>query len=569
MSTQPTGLRQGRRAGHATRIAGRQGSGGAFRRTTTLLRFALKYRHLISAADTRERESAEDAAAFAHDIEALGPAFIKIGQALSIRPDLLPPAYSKALEQLQDDIDRVSFETIRATIETDLGVRLDRAFETFDPEPLAAASLAQVHAATLRGGRAVAVKVQRPRIREDIRADLAVLSRLARAVDSFTEQGRRVLFEQWIAEMSDTLAEELDYRREADNLRAFRGHLLAYQTLQVPAPIDDYTRGRVLTMERIEGTKVGTAINLRRLEQPLGDYAKDLLRAYLDQIFVNGLVHADPHPGNVMLTQSGLALVDLGMVARLSPRTRDALFCLFGAAIEGEGDEVARQTIELGERFEFFDEARWLRSCNRLITRFATQNERTGFGAGALLIELTRQSVAAGLRPSAEIALLGRTLLALEGVAALLCPELDARDVVREHLASIAARRIAQQTSLHAISRELVDVAALARELPRQSRALLDTLARNRLRVRIAGLEESRLLENLGKIANRISTGLISAALLISAVLALRIPAGPQLLGYPALALVLFVLAFVLAVGIVLSALISDRRVSRYRTRRR
>ena len=553
---------------HAHNSGNDKPSSGAFGRSAQLLRFILKYRHLGDAEATAG-DAAADAEAFASDLQALGPAFVKIGQALSIRPDLLPPAYLKALECLQDDTAPVAFDKIRETIETELGIRLSKAFARFDAQPLAAASLAQVHCAALPDGREVVVKVQRPGIADEIRADLDLLRKLATAADLLTEQGRRVLFVQWVTEMSETLAEELDYCQEADNLRQFRGHLANYQTLFVPAPVSDFSTRRVLTMERVEGTKVNVATGLRRTEEPLDRYADDLIRAYLDQIFVHGLVHADPHPGNVMLTDRGLALIDLGMVVRLSLRMRDALLLLFAAAVEGDGDEVARQTVALGERLELFDEKQWLRRCSRLIARFATQSEQVKFGAGSLMIELTRESVAAGLRPPAEIALLGRTLLALEGVAQLLNPDSSPRSLVREHLRSIVAQRVAQHTSLQAFSAQFADLAELGRELPRQARTILDLLARNRLRVHISGLEESRLLENLQKIANRITAGLISAALVVGAALALRIDAGPRLFGYPGIALVMFVLAFALATALMLSALFSDRRVSRYRARER
>lgn len=546
-------------------------SGSGMGRAAQVARFLLAYRQLLTADPTVQTDprAMPDPEAFVRDIQALGPAFVKIGQALSVRPDLLPAPYVRALERLQDATDPVPFEAVREVVEAELDARLSAVFPEFDPEPLASASLAQVHAATLRDGRQVVVKVQRPGIAEAIAEDLGALRRLAGAADRWTDEGRRLRLSDWIEEMAETLAEELDYRLEADNLCTFGERLRDQPSLIVPAPLPDLSSGRVLTMERIHGTRISQAIGLRRLEEPLDRLAADLVRAYLDQIFIHGLVHADPHPGNVMFAQGRLALIDLGMVARLGPRSRLALFQLFSAAIDGDGDEVAQQAMRMGECLDVFDEAMWRRRCARLIGRFATRADGEGPGGGALLIELTRVGVACGLRPAAEIALLGRTLFALEGVIRLLDPALPYRQVVREHIQHVLTRQVEHACSLREMRRQLTDLSELSRDLPRQARSVLDVLAANQLQVRIGGLEESRLLENLQKIANRITTGLIAAALVIGAALALRVDAGPRLWGYPGLALTMFVVASLLAAALLVSALGSDRASERARRRTR
>ena len=541
----------------------------AVSRSARLLRFATKYRHLFGATEVTPEQDAQ-AEQLAQDIQQLGPAFIKIGQALSVRPDLLPPHYLEALSALQDDVEQVPFEQIRERIETELGVRTTQAFAELDPEPLAAASLAQVHTATLRDGRQVVIKVQRPNIEQEIRTDLSVLGSAARAADRLTEHGRRVHFAEWIDEMSETLAEELDYRLEAENLRAFRSHLQNYPNLVVPAPIEDFSSQRVLTMERIAGHKVSKAVALRRLEEPLDELARDLMRAYLDQIFLHGLVHADPHPGNVLLMDDGrLGLVDLGMVVRIGPRMQGELLRLLSAVAQGDGDEAAEQVVGLSERLEMFDQRAWGRRCARLVSRYHCSGELGPASLGGLMIELTRLSSQCGLRPPPEIAVLGRTLLSLEGVVKLLDPRAEPRELVREHIDTVVARRAANQLNLRTLRERVGEVAELGRDLPNQLRDVLTLLAENRFRVRISGLEESRLLENMQKIANRITAGLISAALVVGAALALRIDAGPKLFGYPGLALVMFVLAFVLSAALVISSLLSDRKMSRYKVRER
>lgn len=527
-------------------------------RSAELLRFASRYRHLAGSAG--ETGSDSEAEAFVADIQKLGPAFIKIGQTLSVRPDLLPLSHLTALQKLQDDVDPVPPDKIRDAIERELGVRVSKLFDTFDEKPLAAASLAQVHAATLRDGRDVVVKVQRPGIAENVQSDLRLLSGFASAADRLTDQGRRVRFEDWIEEMAETLAEELDYRLESANMRALSAHLADYPTLFVPTVIPDLCTSRVLTMQRVRGRKIGTHPGLQALEHPLTEIAHDLIRAYLDQIFVHRVVHADPHPGNLILCEDRLALIDAGMVLRLAPRMRDDLLSLMQATIAGESERVANLVARMGERLPMHDERAWQRRCNRLVLRYCSQSVHDDVGAGELLLALARQSVESGLRPPPEIAGLGRTLLALEGSAKRLDPQLRPNDVVREKLDTLLGQRIGEEFSRRRLRGRLIELAEIGTQLPQQLRDTFELLARNRLRVRISGLGEARLLENLQKIANRISTGLISAGLVVAAALTLRINAGPRLLGYPALALILFLVAFGLAVTLVVNALRSDRR---------
>jgi ubiquinone biosynthesis protein len=549
------------------------GDPGTLTRTSRLLRFAMRYRHLGTPAGAGSHEQVDDTPehdpeAFVRDLQELGPAFVKIGQTLSTRADLLPAPYLQALERLQDDVGPVPFDFIRDKVESELGLRLSKAFAQFDEAPLATASLAQVHAAVLRDGREVVVKVQRPGIADAIAGDLKILDNLAGAADRWTEQGRRVHFSTWLKEVGETLAEELDYLLEAENLRVFARHLAEYEGIVVPVPYPDFSSSHVLTMDRIVGSKVGQAIGLRRLEEPLGDLAEQLLHAYLDQIFMNGLVHADPHPGNVLLTRDNrIGLVDLGMVVRLNPRMRDALLKLLFAAVEGNGDHVADQCIELGEPLSMFDEEEWRRRCGRLIGRYAT----VGSGQepeGQLMMELTRLSVDCGLRPPPEIALLGKTLLNLDNVARLLDPGIDVRGIVRARMQKLLPSRLLKIMSPAQATGQAFELAELLRDMPRQTRAVLNMLAENRFSVRVTGLEESKLLENLQKIANRISAGVVTAALIIGAALILNIDAGPKLLGYPALALLMFLFASVLGAILVISALRSDRSASKYGTRR-
>src|SRR5690606_21991633 len=281
-------------------------------RSAQILRFLLKYRSagvftgldldVVPAPGDEPPPTAGKPEEFVDDLEALGPTFVKIGQALSTRPDMVPAAYIAALERMQDDVAPIPFDEVRTTIEEALGARLNKLFASFDPEPLGCASLAQVHRATLRDGYPVAVKVQRPGVAEQIRADLDALASVAGKADRLTDLGRRVHFADWVHEFRKTLMAELDYRAEAENLERFGEHLREYRELFVPAPLWDYTATRVLTMQLVHGTKVTAISGLHRTEHDLSQLASALVRGYLDQVFVHGEIHADPHPGNLLLT---------------------------------------------------------------------------------------------------------------------------------------------------------------------------------------------------------------------------------------------------------------------------
>ena len=540
-------------------------------RTAQILSFLFKYRRAgvftgldldaanLDPATMPDTEGKPEE--FVDDLEALGPTFVKVGQALSTRPDMVPAPYIAALERMQDDVAPVPFDQIRAGVEDALGVRLGSAFAQFEEQPLGSASLAQVHRATLRDGRMVAVKVQRPGVVEVVRADLDTLAALAGKADRMTDLGRRMRFSDWVHEFRRTLLAELDYRAEAENLERFGEHLRGYPELVVPAPLWDLTAARVLTMELVAGTKVTEISGLRRTEQSMVDLASALMRGYLDQVFVHGEIHADPHPGNLLVTDDGrLALFDLGMVAHVPPKLRERLLKLLFAAVDGRGEEVVNEAIAMGTRLEDFDEERFLREAGQLVSRYAAHAGSQALSEGRLMLELVGLSTACGLRTPPELSLLGKTLLNLEQVANALDPALDVKAVVETHLEHVMRERLKKSLSPSNIASEMIEVQALLREAPRKVSDLLSLLAENRMQVRMTGLEESHLLESLHKIANRISAGLVTAALIVASAMMMRVQTDTRLLGYPAIALVLFLLAAGLGVAIVLSALLRDRK---------
>jgi predicted unusual protein kinase regulating ubiquinone biosynthesis (AarF/ABC1/UbiB family) len=259
--------------------------------------------------DPREAKTASDGAAkpeqLADDLEAMGPTYVKLGQVLSGRPELLPDAYVKALARLQDKVKPFAYAQVEQIVATELGVRISKAFARFDPEPIAAASLGQVHSAALRDGRLVVVKVQRPNIRKQIAEDFEVLEQIADFLEAHTELGRRHRFLTILEDFRITIQQELNYEREAHNLIALGENLKEFELIQVPQPVPDYCTRSVLTMDYVQGRKITSIGPLGRLELNGAPLAEELFKAYLKQVLLDGLFHADPHPGNVFLTDDG------------------------------------------------------------------------------------------------------------------------------------------------------------------------------------------------------------------------------------------------------------------------
>jgi ubiquinone biosynthesis protein len=252
-------------------------------------------------------------------------------------------------------------------------------------------------------------------------------------------------------------------------------------------------------------------------------------------------------------------LVDLGMVAHVSPRMRDSLLKLVLATIDGRGEQAAEILIHLGARLDEFDEARFTRDIGQMVSQFGSApGSRTS--EGRLILDLARIGAASGLRPPPELALLGKTLLNLEAVSKALDPAMDTRAILRDHMDNIARERTKEFFSPNRLFSDMLELQELVREAPRRLSVLLRTLSDNRFRVHMTGFEEARVIESMQKIANRITTGLITAALIVGGALIMDVPTRAHLFGYPLLAIVMFLAGAGLGIAIVASSLLSDRR---------
>jgi predicted unusual protein kinase regulating ubiquinone biosynthesis (AarF/ABC1/UbiB family) len=540
-----------------------------------IAKLLLKHRGdlLTSGADDAEGTdaddvaTAEDAAALVDDLESMGPTFVKLGQLLSTRADLLPPVYLEALARLQDDVAPFAFAAVEEIVETEVGARMSKAFRSFDHEPIACASLGQVHRAVLRSGRPVAVKVQRPGVREQVVKDMEAIEELASFVDAHTRTGDHLRFAAMAAEFRRSLMAELDYRKEAENLKALGPLLADYDRIVVPQPVDDYTTRSVLTMDLVEGRNIGSLGPVARMELDGGPLVEQLFHAYLDQILVHGFVHADPHPGNVLLTTDGdLALIDLGMVVRVSPTLQDSLVRLLAAVSEGMAIEAADVLVDMGQRSSEFDLERYREHVTRLVLGY--QSVTVGqLQAGVVVGELARAAASSGLRPPPEMTMIGKALLNLDEVARILDPDFDPNAAIRAHTAEIVRKKLLASASPSNVLHAAMDAKEFAERLPGRVNKVMDALAQGELTLNVQGIDEAELMRGIQKLANRVTTGLVVAALIIGAAMVMRIETDAELFGYPTLAIVLFLLATVVGLWLVVTSLLSDLPQRRRRRR--
>jgi predicted unusual protein kinase regulating ubiquinone biosynthesis (AarF/ABC1/UbiB family) len=499
---------------------------------------------VLSDEDTHASpEEKAKADCLADDLEKMGPTYIKLGQLLSTRPELIPPAYIEALARLQDKVEPFPFAEVEKIIGAEIGVRISRAFQEIDPKPLAAASIGQVHRAILRDGRHVAVKVQRPGIRERMIEDLDVLGDIADFLDAHTEAGRKARYCDTLNEFRKMLLRELDYRQEAQNLTSMRANLAAFPRLLVPQAIEDYSTSKVLTMDYVSGQKITSLSPVVRIEVDGEALAEELFKAYLQQILVDGFFHADPHPGNVLLTNDfRLAILDLGMVARISPMLQEDLLQLVLAVAEGRSDDAVEFALKNGDKLSSFDEKELRRRIAELVGRERNSSLKKHH-VGTSMMEIHRIAEECGVRLPPEMALIGKTLMNLDQIGEALSPTFDPSASVRRNASHLMQQRLLKSFAPGNLFARTLEMKEFAQRLPHRVNRIMDAIANNELSVNVDAIDETYLMAGFQKVANRITLGLILAALIIGAALLMRVDTAYHIFGYPALAIIFFLLA--------------------------
>lgn len=522
-------------------------------------------------AETESTEIEPDvkarAEAFAAALKKMGPTYVKFGQLLSTRPDIVPKEYIDALESLQDSLEPFSFADVERIVEEELGVRLSKAFEHFEAVPIAAASLGQVHRATLRDGRDVVVKVQRPNVREQVKKDLEVFADIALEIEKHTEIGRKMNLTGAIEQARQVMVNELNYLQEARNTETLRQNLADFPELHIPAVIDDFTSSRVLTTELVRGKKVSKLTPLSLIEGNYAELAGVLTRAYLKQICVDGVWHSDPHPGNVFIRDNPdetggaaqVVLLDFGMVSRISREFQDEVIKLLLAISSNRGAEVADACVRMCEVQERFDAVKFTREISALVAAVHDASAQD-INTGQMIFTVIGVANNNELKAPAELTMLAKTLLHLDSITRTLDPDYDPQKVIRDYAEQLMTQKLAQKFHPRNFYPALLDLNQLILDLPHRTREIVDLTAAGKLTFGLKLSQAEEFLSGIHKIANRITIGVVIAALLVSSSMMMRVPSRFAIFGYPGLAVLGYLLASAAAFYLVISTIVQDRR---------
>jgi ubiquinone biosynthesis protein len=482
-------------------------------------------------------------------LEELGPTFVKFGQALSLRADLLPPEVTAELGRLQDRTAPFPGAEARAAVEAALDGPIERFFAAFDTEPLAAASIAQVHAAHLPDGRAVVVKVQRPGIRAVIESDLAILQALAALLEAALPEARLHQAQALVEEFSRSIRKELDFRAEARAQERFGAHFAGSTDVCVPQVHRELSGSRILVAERLEGRRITDVEGVPQPER--SRLARVVNDCYLTQLFEHGIFHADPHPGNLVVLPDGrICFHDFGIVGRLSTAHRRALADLFRGVIQRDADRLLDVYLRVGSVGEEVRRDALRNDLDELIEEFVGLPLRD-FSAGEILEHLVRLARSYRIRFPTSFFLLGKTVMMVESVTRQLDPSYDTMALLEERAATFGA------VSLRGLASEagrLVQGAEdLVAALPSALSAVARTMRAGRFDLRLRHEKLEEVESRIDRSFNRLTFGVVTAAIIVASSIIMQTGLPPRILGVPIFGLAGFFAAAVLGVGLLIA----------------
>lgn len=469
-------------------------------------------------------------------LEDLGGAFVKLGQLLSTRPDILPAEWIDELSHLQDDVIPIDFPLVRSVLEESLGPLEDH-FREVDPAPLAAGSIAQVHRGVTHRGDDVVIKIRKPRIKETILNDCDILAALAELLENHVTEARHYRPVQVVEEFRKAVVDELDLQREAENLDRFRADFESDPNIIFPIVHWDETTELVLTMERIEGVKISRIEELQSGGSDTGAIARTLAEAVLRQVLEFGFFHGDPHPGNlVVVARTKLCFLDCGMVGRLDERMRENLILLVSAGIRKDTESIMEILIDMEALPEALDRERFIKEANRFLDRYYRLPLKR-LRIASIIHDVNDLVRKFEVRVPSDLLLVGKALITLEGVGRALDPDFDAVAVAEPFVRKMVITSYGPKFIFGKIARSSHDILRLIRDFPSDLRELARTLRENQLRLTVEhhGLKDASL--EVDQASRRISLSIVIAATVVASALIVLAGPEPRFAGLPIAAL--------------------------------
>ena len=495
-------------------------------------------------------------------LQALGPTYVKIGQLASNRSDLLPKAYCDAFEKLRDDANPMPFDVVIEQIDRAYGKSWHEVFASIDPVPLGAASIAQVHKATLLDGTTVAVKVRRPGVAESMAEDIMLMKHLLALGEFASNSHRDILLslEGFIEEIERTTASEVNFTSELHNLMRFHDELADEEGVTSPVAYPQYSCESVLVMEFVQGTEISHTQALREQGIDVSALARRVCQSYVTQVLDDGFFHADPHPGNILVRDGDVVWIDLGMVGTLTVSERMLVGKVFTAVATDNAYLLKEAVMGLVHVLGPVDHGALLEALSRLLAEYSTA-EMKEINVGTVLTEVIEVLRGQNMMMTSSVTMLARGFVTIEGVMAQVAPDISVIEIVSKHV-------IAQQADPKFLATQLIDLAttsaasaeALAK-LPTQLSNTLEMLDRGQIKVNGDIEVSSRILATAYASVGRISLALLSAGLFLGSSILCTTAMQPQLLGVPLLGVLGYVGAFVLGAYTVFHILVSRHRL--------
>lgn len=492
-------------------------------------------------------------------LEDLGPVYVKLGQIMSMRPDVIPSKYCNELIKLRSSVNPLSFDKILNTISKEYDKPVYEIFETIDETPVGSASIAQVHSAYLKSGKKVVIKVQRPDIYETMESDIALLKKALGIIKAVSHEWDSIDFKIIIDEMWSAAKEEMDFTLEAEHLKEFKR--LNQDILYVDSPniINELTTKRVLVMDYIDGVPIDNIEKLKNLGYDMHEICLKLTDNYIKQIVDDGFFHADPHPGNIWINNGKIVWLDLGMVGKLDPQDKDYIKSAMIALVNKDVDAIKNIILSMGVVKGKINHAELYSDIDDLVQKYITKdigNINIGIALENALEICNRH----GISMPKGVSMLGRGLLTIEGVISYCCPQINFIDIIASHV----SESVMDKLDIKDVAKDIERLAYLTSKktmyVPSQLYDILKMAIKGQTKMNIELTGASKPLNQIDDMVNKVIICIVSAALLIGSSLVCMTDMEPKVLGIPFLGFLGYVCSTMLAIWLIIKILLKKRK---------